>query len=31
MWMHVSVYRPETEHFVAVFENITKYKEAEID
>ena len=25
IWLHISVYRPETEHFVAVYENITKY------
>jgi len=31
IWLHISVYRPETEHFVAVFENITKYKEAEAE
>ncbi|MCK9151920.1 PAS domain-containing sensor histidine kinase [Methanobacterium alcaliphilum] len=29
IWLHISVYRPEKEHFVAVFENITERKKIE--
>ena len=31
IWLHISVYRPETGHFITLFENITKHKEAEIE
>jgi PAS domain S-box-containing protein len=29
IWLNISVYKPKKEHFVAVFENITKRKELE--
>ncbi len=28
-WLHISVYSPEKEHFVAVFEDITRRKKVE--
>ncbi len=29
IWLNISVYRPKKDHFVAIFENITKHKELE--
>jgi PAS domain S-box-containing protein len=29
IWLNISVYRPKKDHFVAIFENITKHKDLE--